>query len=278
MAKPQFSETQFVVGYLREYLNTFPFYPNIFWQQNHIEIPSTVQEIETGADFIFRYYSHSEFLQFKRSDFLCWRGKGYLKEPEKSLPKSFFDYYRFKVYNSDDSRQFEKLRQVSLANPNDRAFYVAPYFHTKDEFKRLFAQQRILENSITIDCSQFNDPLFHPPHFDIGLDDSHKIVYNGSDGYILSEPVEIRVAKGKLEEYYISDFSDNRLINTITELNKIRRICLEDNESRFLVNSDNQTNTFGFIYNYFLINYEIHWIPKFNNPESFQDKVRFATL
>jgi hypothetical protein len=268
MAKPRFSETQFVVGYLREYLNSFPFFPHIFWWFHSIRIPSTVEEAESGADFIFRHYSHSEFFQFKRSYCLSWRGRGHLSEPEKSLPKAFFDYYRFKVYNSADSRQFEKLREVSIRNPRNRSYYIAPLFHTNEEFTRLFARQQIIENSVIINCAQFNEGRFLPPYFDIGTDSDHKIIFNErEEGYIFSDPIRLRLSKGKeIDSASLNGSYDSLNIEqAIIQLNDLLNWCLEDFKALNDTVEPENLKTFRFIYNYFLSNYNIHWIPRFNN-------------
>jgi hypothetical protein len=273
MARPEFSESQFVIGYLREYLNQFPFYPSGFWNDHSIKIPSTTEEVETGADFIFSSYSHSEFVQFKRSDFLCFKGKGYLNDDEKDLPKEFFDYYRFKVYNEDGSRQFEKLKEISTKNPNDRAYYVAPLFHTEEEFRERFSFQTLVDNSVRIDCAQFNEPQFNLPAFDPR--EKHKIVYNNrGQGYMLSKTVNLKIEKGvEIKE----QLKTNSVFKSIIELNKILDTCTTDEigMSKYY-NQNEPINTFSFIYKFLLSNYNIHWIPQFNRPNSFQDIIRLT--
>lgn len=67
MAEPEFSETQFVFGYLRE---LFDQYKGTRWSPTaspYFSLPSTVKEKATSADFLINLYSHSEYYQFKRS-------------------------------------------------------------------------------------------------------------------------------------------------------------------------------------------------------------------
>ena len=259
MAYPQFSETQFVVSFLREYLNQFPFFPGPFWLFHNIRIPSTVEENETGADFIFRHLSHSEFLQFKRSHKIHYRGRSWLNEPEKSLPKSFFDYYRFEVYNSD-SQQFEKLRDISTLNLNDKSYYVAPLFYSSASFNTYFHRQEILNNSALIPCNQFLDYRFNPPNFDINDGNHHYMLYNKNfEGILLSEPKEIKVLKSSIEEreFYKSE-------NGYQQIRKILDWCRTDSIKKHGNNNfKNEYLTISDGIGYLSNQYNIIWQPIF---------------
>lgn len=259
MAYPQFSETQFVVSFLREYLNLFPFFPDPFFLFHSIRIPSTVEERETGADFIFRHFSHSEFFQFKRSHKIHYRGRSWLNEPEKSLPRTFFDYYRFEIYNSD-SQQFEKLRDISVLNPNDKSYYVAPLFYSSTSFNNYFHRQVILNNSVLIPCSQFRDARFNPPNFNINDGNRHFILYNRNfQGLLLSEPKEIKVLKPSKEQ--------NEFYKSETGYQQIRKIldwCRKDSIEKY--GNDNFKNEYLTISDgigYLSNQYNIIWQPIF---------------
>ncbi|WP_167618035.1 hypothetical protein [Maribellus sediminis] len=260
MAAPQFSESQFVIGFLREYLNQFPFFPHPFWSYVDMRVPSTKEEVETGADVIFKRCSHSVFFQFKRSHKLHYNGRFWLKKPERDLPRSFFDYYRFKVYNSPESQQFEKLRDVSTINPFDRSYYVAPLFHTTASFKKYFYRQEILKNSVLIPCKQFRKSQFNPPKFNINDGKQHYILYNKRlEGKLLSEPKEITVLNAKLMDEPL-----NREETGSQPIRKILEWCRWDSsEKKERMNSDFEFNSVADGIAYLSAEYDIIWQPIF---------------
>ena len=170
MAKSEFSETQFVFAYLRE---LFQRYSSTLWS---LKAPpdshflSTVKEKDISADFLIKHYSHSEYYQFKRSDRLKYK-LGALEKSAGVAP-DFRTYYRFHIYNrrstmpdgTEKAGQFEKLRDLA-SNPGDRVYYCAPCFHTEEEFFDSFNKSTIINRSIRIDCSQFNESRFQLPLF-----------------------------------------------------------------------------------------------------------------
>ena len=185
MQPSDFSETQFVVGFLREYLNSFT---KRYWLARFILMPSTVTERRTGADFIINNTrpKGSDFFQFKRSDYLSNR-RG-LPLNQRLIDASFFPCYRFKVYNTNRTKQFDVLRNLARRSYNHCA-YIAPAFHTFDEFNTYFAYENIMANSVEIECSQFNSSTF--AHIVPGT--NHNILFNlnASDCWVCSDPVKI---------------------------------------------------------------------------------------
>lgn len=201
MAKSEFSETQFVFGFLREF---FERYKTTHWSPvsyPYFTLPSTVKEKELSADFLIRHYSHSEYYQFKRSDRLRQRLGS--RERDSGVPDSFRTYYRFDIYNRRTvdkngklrKGQFEKLVEKA-ALPNDRVYYGAPCFHTESEFLDAFENSEILNRSVLIDCSQFVIPPL-ASSFNINDGNEHCIVFrNDKDyGYICSEAKMIRTER-----------------------------------------------------------------------------------
>lgn len=256
---PEFSETQFTFSFLREYLNQFSFYPSRFWLNNYIELPSTKAEIETAADFIFRRYSHSVFFQFKRSHCFNLKGRRGLNDPERNLHKGFFPYYRFQIYNAHNSRQFEKLRDVSTINSNDKAYYCAPLFHTNSEFKDYYGRQAILSNSILINCSQFLRKEFNKPNFDIRKDEPHHIAFNRTQGYIFSEPIAIKIQIGTSEEEIMPP--DSKEVRFPDYVQRLFQSCLaEGGAESEVLNTNNPTES---IFQFLVVKYNIIWVPIF---------------
>lgn len=167
MEADRFSETKFVVGFLREY---FSFLGDPFWLFSSFRMPSTVTESKTGADFIL---NGSVFFQFKRSDYLQSR-RG-LPSDQRRISKSFYPCYRFKVYNSSHTKQFDTLRLLATDKRNHCA-YIAPLFHTSREFDEYFSQQSIFRNSVSIELSQFSEGEFRGSRFREGA--THHIIFN----------------------------------------------------------------------------------------------------
>ncbi len=192
MAKCQFSETQFVMGYLGEYFEQlrtrFPYY------RFHFALPSQIIEPLLGADFVIRHLKTIDFFQFKRSEYLKRRRGD--REIASGLDKSFVPYYRFQIYNDGDIPQFDRLRYISTLHQNFRTYYCAPRFNTHREFQDLFWAKNIMPNSALIDCRQFDDPRFYRPNFDINDNQNHYLVFNnGTKGYLCSKKEEIEIIK-----------------------------------------------------------------------------------
>lgn len=201
MAKSEFSETQFVMGFLGEYFNEYRSrYPE---RKPPFTLPTTSLEPLFGSDFMIKGLSNIEFYQFKRSEFMRLRRGN--KEIESGLPNSFRPYYRFKVYNSGEIPQFDRLRFIASLHPRFKTYYCAPKFSTNQEFHNFFWNQEIIINSAIINCNQFNQNGFFPPKFDINDGKEHYIVFNnaGSTGYLCSK------MKGfKLTEYLFKELQD----------------------------------------------------------------------
>lgn len=220
MAQAEFSETQFVFGYLNELYRSSPFSP---W--HHFMFPSTVMERRLPVDFFVDHYSHSEYYQFKRSDYLGRRRGD--ADIAGGVPKSFLDYYRFKIYNRPSSKydgQFDKLKELSQAFPSDLVCYCAPCFHSESEFHDLFSRGRIIENSIIIECNQFNQKRFNPPNFDINDGYDHYLIYKLGlgQGYICSEPIEINITNAEFRnETFGRRAQENNFRNTVFQLEEL---------------------------------------------------------
>lgn len=191
MEHSNFSETQFVIAHLRELLDR----PKSFWLDNFLRMPSTSTEKHTGADAILgnKKTKGSYFLQYKRSDHLHSR-RG-LRIPQKSIDKGFFPCYRFKVYNSSRTAQFDTLRSLARRKENYCA-YVAPLFHTFEEFDSFFSSQTIMQNSVVIELGQFNTGSL--ASLNVVQGELHHLLFNRQDqhGIFCSDPIEIKKKSG----------------------------------------------------------------------------------
>lgn len=197
MAKSEFSETQFVFGYLNEYLESFrskyPGRREPFW------FPTTVEEPKFGSDIIMKGLKSINFIQFKRSELMnSRRGK---QEIKSGLDRIFLPYYRFKVYNSGNIPQFDRLRDIAGLSNNFKVYYCAPRFISNQNFQDYFWRREIVRNSVLIDCKQFNQPGFKKPYFDINDGEKHFMVYNYSNtGYLCSEKKGFKTTENPLDE------------------------------------------------------------------------------
>ncbi|WP_035336514.1 hypothetical protein [Dokdonia sp. PRO95] len=226
MAKSEFSETQFVMGFLGEYFHQYRVkYPG---RKPPFTLPTTSMEPLTGSDFIIKGLSNLEFYQFKRSELLrTKRGK---REIKSGISKDLLPYYRFKVYNHGNIPQFDRLRDIAKCHPRFKTYYCAPKFSTNKEFYDLFWNQKIIENTAIINCNQFNQAGFNPPHFNINDGDQHYIVFNSTDpkGYMCSDLkkfffTENILKEGSNENYEYASSVEliSTLFNMVKETEKI---------------------------------------------------------
>lgn len=265
MAKPEFSETQFVFGYLNEMYFRQVGNPIPFWE--YFMFPSTLIEREFPVDFFADFYTHSEYYQFKRSDYLERRRGS--REIEEGVPTSYLDYYRFKIYNrttTSNLGQFEKLSELANSFPNDLVCYCAPCFHTEFEFHEHFRKRTIISNSVIINCNQFNQPVFQKPKFDINDGKDHTMVYKlGSTlGYLCSETQEIKIVNAKARfELIKNQKGEKSLLNTINTL--YDEFYLKDElEAEFQKQyTDKIDERFYLVGIYLLQYYNIIWQPIF---------------
>jgi hypothetical protein len=267
MAKPEFSETQFVFGYLNEMYFRQASNPKLFPVWEYFMFPSTVIERELPVDFYADYYTHSEYYQFKRSDYFARRrGK---REIAENIPISFLDYYRFEIYNNTDTKylgQFEKLAELARSFPNDLICYCAPCFHTELEFHHYFINKTIISNSVVIPCNQFNQPTFQLPHFNINDGMDHFMVFKPGkrEGYLCSEPKEIEVVNAVLKgEIVRNQKGENTLQQTINTLYEEFYLADQTNVETQKTYTDRIGERFYIVGNHLLQSYNIVWQPIF---------------
>jgi len=259
MEPSNFSETQFVVGYLREYLDR----SKHFWLNNFIRMPSTTTERATGADLIFKKKSvkGSHFLQFKRSDYLL--NKRGLRNPQNIIHKSFFPCYRFKIYNDTGSEQFDTLRKLAR-RPNNHCAYVAPMFHTYSEFDNYLALKQVVLNSAIIEINQFNIAQFRHSIFTLRPDEVHYLLFHipDDDCWFCSEPIKVKKEKGFALKETFSNSTETRfeeeLSLLIVFLKEVQYPYFEIRNRFFWKKAQLIAQTLYFKHN-------IIWVPNFTN-------------
>jgi hypothetical protein len=253
MINSQFSETQFVIGFLREFLNRKS---RRYWFQNFLKVPSTVTEIQTGADLIIEKVSGSDFFQFKRSDYL--KNRRGLPRSQRQLDKSFFECFRFKVYNSSGSRQFDTLRMLA-EKPNNYCAYIAPLFYRYSEFDTFFQNVSIMSNSIQIECSQFNTGEFRSLNSSTGI---HHLLFNDRDRHcwFCSDPIQAVSKPAILMKERAGEVS----IDFASHVDEILSVLIELNYRNLRPSRENTTEQKIKIINDILFKENnIIWIPRF---------------
>lgn len=125
-------------------------------------LPSTREEGKLGFDLkIIPKSGYPIFLQFKLADYLKRSNSKYIKDGSYDEP-----YYRVAIYNQNRSRQHNIL--WDLADKGEQVSYVAPIFHTQNDFDKNFTSSGIYKGS-----AFFN--LCDLPRLDDNLD--HDIVF-----------------------------------------------------------------------------------------------------
>lgn len=254
MSKPQFSETQYFIGYLRELLPTFPYRYLIY-------APSTREEKQYASDIVIKHfkirYRYSEYYQFKTSRYLNNRTFSDL-HGKVLIDTSVTPKYSFKVYNSKKTKQFNVLQKLA-AKPRKRVYYCAPLFHTVAEFNHHFTHRTILNNSKLMDLSQNALQSVRIP-----LGSTHKIIFDRTTTHICSDPLEISgvIASDRIIGYDEGQISEQfSLESEIKELyNWSLGLIREEFDSNFEAPSMNLFEVRDLLLTYFNIN----WVPIFD--------------
>jgi len=142
MVDPEFSEFQYTYGLTREIENRWgrdivgtPYFPT---QNTEAKIGSDVVIGLSRGDIQFAPL----FLQYKRSEWLTDRRA-------KQWDEFNEEYYRFGIHSK---KQHNTL--VDLGHGLGKAIYVAPGFHTVDDYSAYHQNQKLANNSICFDCSE----------------------------------------------------------------------------------------------------------------------------
>lgn len=152
--------------------------------------PSLIEEGITGGYDVELYLpTRIEFLQFKLSE--CMVNSNAI-EIQHHAGKGFHNpTYRMKIHRTSRSNQHSLLLNLETQWPGG-VFYVAPMFHTQQEFEDRYQRNRILHESVFISpaaIGQINDDEQHHVSFTVAM------VAN-NQAFFFSDPTELRARKG----------------------------------------------------------------------------------
>lgn len=255
MAKSEFTEFQYVIGFFSEYKNSlisnkqFPF----------IYFPSPYEEKDMGFDLWIEHFSHMEFHQYKRSD--CFSRQN-TKEAKMGLPKSFIPYYRFKLYDDNPSFQFTRLKTLASMFPQHKVYYVAPKFHKLTEFQKYFYKTRIVAESVFVDCNLFNSSSIK--NYLASKPGDHVLAFNKSRTlYLFSEGIEI---EDSLKYEFLNREGGRKSFEETVNKLVLWFNDMERNHSTDMLNEfrSNLQMQFRWLKTKLLIEFNINMIPIFN--------------
>jgi len=214
MAKCEFSETQFVIGYLRELFNEKnTFCPFFRWY-----MPPNRTESRMASDLIIKSlangYTHSEFYQFKRSHLF---NKKIFGNNGNQINTSINPHYGFKIYNKSTTKQFDTLKRIARKKYH-KVYYCAPKFHTIKEFRINYRNNLIINRSRLIDLSQ---PKIQA--LNINVNTNHHLIFDDVNNFICSDIIEVEGLNGAEQrnlEFKINDGSNSNFKETIDLIKK----------------------------------------------------------
>jgi hypothetical protein len=155
-------------------------------------LPSLLQEASLAFDVAFDRPGAPLLLQFKLGEAL----KRFRRDdPSKPAPILGKPFWRFGVETAEPNGQFDVLLKSERARAE--VYYVAPRFTTWDHYAQIFEERRILEESL----------LVTPAEIDAGIaarnepDGWHRIVYDRSNVYVLSEAAPLK----EIKAYVLAD-------------------------------------------------------------------------
>lgn len=260
MAKSEFTEMQYVLGFVSEFMK---YLNKSTGQTPYFMLPSPHVEKHIGVDIIIEHFDHMEFHQYKRSDFLTTLAASEFK---KGLPKSFKPFYRFSLYEEIFSQQFTRLRLLADMFPQHRVYYVAPKFSRHSEFQDHFWKEEIVDNSVFINCLQFNSARAKKYLKDNS--GHHSIVFNKSSDsvYLFSDGIELD-DKQNYPGYEKLKLEGGKQ-SFVETTQKLFYSLLDDEPEWFLIenkklNEDFKTQ-FNWVRTKLLIKYNINMIPVIN--------------
>ena len=262
MEKSEFSETQYVFGYIRELFSQTLTSPEHFL----IYAPSTREEKKLASDIILDFYHdksfrYSECYQFKRSKY--YNNESFTEfNTRREILTLNNPKYGFNIYNSAKTKQFNTLQSLAL-EPNKRVYYCAPIFHTIEQFNNFFRTQSIHYHSKVINFSQ---PILQ--NAIIPTNSNHHMIFDRNTSYLCSEPKQIEsyIASERNRQYIELDKETYKKIDFEKEIeylykwvvDKIYQYKLNENFEPPIVN-------FFEVREMLLLYFNIHWFPYFSN-------------
>ncbi len=137
--RPDFSEFSYGFAFTHEYVNRNP------RLKAAPELPSLIKEAKRGYDLALGYQGHPKYFQFKLSTYLNRSNAIHWQDHRRA-------HYRVRLTtrprgnHPTGTDQHSRLKR--LAETVHDVFYVAPRFHSQDEFDSLFLRGLVTENSL----------------------------------------------------------------------------------------------------------------------------------
>lgn len=257
MAKAEFTEMQYVLGFVSEFTK---YIRQATGQTPYFTLPSPHVESTLGIDIMIKYFDHFEFHQYKRSDFLNTHNA---VEYTKGLPRSYKPYYRFTLYDDKPSLQFTRLRYLADMDLSNKVYYVAPKFHTSDDFQAYFWNEEIMDNSIFVNCLGFNSARIRK--YLNKTQGKHRLVFSDSNNsrYLFSDGIELNDNEDLFGYKSIRLKGENNLFTKI--VSELYYTLSEDKPSLFLSSNEKDDlsirQQFKWVHNKLLLKYNINMIP-----------------
>ncbi len=174
-----------------------PFFPNL---KHENELGFDVGFKAKGAVIALQFKLGSELKKFRASSTM------------KVMPPLGRPFWRFFVDTGGD--QFKMLREYE--GKGAQVFYVAPRFTSWEEYDTAFYDGVVLDKSLIVTPNDIENKLFFsdPPAV-IGV---HRVVYDRSDSYVCSEPLQLdEIKKADLVEKIASKADSTRDLGTQLE-------------------------------------------------------------
>lgn len=145
MVDPEFSEFQYTYGLTREIENR--------WEREIVGVPyypTQNYEAKIGSDVVIGLRQGDIrfiplFMQYKRSERLTTKRA-------KEWDEFSEEYYRFDIHSKNQHNTL-----VYLAKCLGKSIYVAPGFHTVDDYSEYHQNRMLAENSICFDCGEMRN-------------------------------------------------------------------------------------------------------------------------
>lgn len=147
-------------------------------------MPNLLHEEELGFDVGFKDRGRVVVLQFKLGHELR---RFHRSTPAQSVPDLEHPFWRFIVDTS--GHQFQRLAEFEESDAD--TFYVAPKFSNWKVYERAFQDGEVLEKSLLLKPSEISRGILAQS----GSPGMHRIVYDGLNRYVCSEPTALHESR-----------------------------------------------------------------------------------
>lgn len=146
-------------------------------------LPSLLQEATLGFDVGFNKKGAPLLIQFKLGQVLARYRRS---TPTETIPVLARPFWRFWVDTSEQDGQYEALLKAELDGAE--TYYAAPRFSNWTDYGNAFQAEAVLQQSLLIKPTEIREGLDAQ-----GVPDGwHKVVYDGNNRYVCSEPLSLR--------------------------------------------------------------------------------------